>query len=91
MKSDLNIFYLSVMFLKLLVEIVEVFSKVLVFISQVAALNSSHPIYPNLGYPVKSAENRLFCTKSDVNVLKALVMFLKLFLVIAAVFRNVLA
>ena len=45
------------MFLKIMLGIVEVLSNVLVLISQVAALNWSDTIYPNLGYPVKSAEN----------------------------------
>ena len=39
------------MFLKLMLRIVEVFGNVLAFISQVAALNWSDTIYPNLGYP----------------------------------------
>ena len=39
------------MFLKLILRIVEVYSNVLVLISQVAALNWSDTIYPNLGYP----------------------------------------
>ena len=39
------------MFLKIMLGIVEVLSNVLVLISQVAALNWSHTIYPNLGYP----------------------------------------
>ena len=39
------------MFLKLMLGIAEVLSNVLVLISQVAALNWSHTIYPNVGYP----------------------------------------
>ena len=39
------------MFLKLMLIIGEVFINVLVLISQVAALNWSHTIYPNWGYP----------------------------------------
>ena len=39
------------MFLKLILRIVEVYSNVLALISQVAALNWSDTIYPNLGYP----------------------------------------
>ena len=39
------------MFLKLMLRMVEVYSNVLVLISQVAALNWSDTIYPNLGYP----------------------------------------
>ena len=38
------------MFLKLMLRIVEVYSNVLVLISQVAALNWSDTTYPNLGY-----------------------------------------
>ena len=50
-KSDLKVLYPLVMFLKLMLRIVEVYSNVLVLISQVAALNWSDTIYPNLGYP----------------------------------------
>ena len=39
------------MFLKHILRIVEVYSNVLVLISQVAALNWSDTIYTNLGYP----------------------------------------
>ena len=78
------------MFLKLMLRIVEVYSNVLALISQVAALNCSDTIYPNLGYPVKNAENRHFCTKSDLKVLYPLVMFLKLMLRIVEVYSNVL-
>ena len=53
-------------------------------------LNWSDTIYPNLGYPVKNAENRHFCTKSDLKVLYPLVMFLKLMLRIVGVLINVL-
>ena len=48
------------MYLKLMLNIVEVPSNVLVLISQVAALNWSDTIYINLGYPVKNTENRHF-------------------------------
>ena len=141
------------MLLKLMLRIVEVLSNVLVLSSQVAALNWSHTIYPNLGYPrqkrrkstflhekwsesilsisdvletyveniwgpkqrfginqpsgraqlkshhiptqtkgtpVKNAENRHFCTKSDLKVLYPLVMILKLMLRIVEVLSNVL-
>ena len=64
------------MFPKLILSKVEVHSNVLVLISQVAALNWSNTIYPNLGYPVKNAENQDFCTKGDLKVLYLLVMFL---------------
>ena len=77
------------MFLKLLLRIVAIYSNVLVLISQVAALNWSNTIYPNLGYPVKSAEIRDFCTKGDLKVLHLLVMFLKLMLRIVEVYINV--
>ena len=140
------------MFLKIMLGIVEVLSNVLVLISQVAALNWSHTIYPNLGFPrqkrrkstflreklsestlytsdvpdtyvgnswgpkqrfginqpsgraqlkshhipklrvppVKNAENRHFCTKSDMKVLYPLVRFLKIMLRIVEVQSNVL-
>ena len=78
------------MFLKLMLRIVEVYSNVLVLISQVAALNWSDTIYSNLGYPVKNAENRHFFTKSNLKVLYPLVMFLKLMLRIVEVYSNVL-
>ena len=78
------------MFLKLPLRIVEININVLVLISQVAALNWSNTIYPNLGYPVKNAENQDFCTKGDLKVLYSLVMFLKLMLRIVEVYCNVL-
>ena len=77
------------MFPKLILRIVEVHSNVSVLISQVAALNWSNTIYPNLSYPVKNAENRDFCTKGDLKVLYPLVMFLKLMLRIVEVYINV--
>ena len=48
------------MFLKLLLRIVQVLSNILVLISQVAALNWSDTVYPNLGYPRQNTENRHF-------------------------------
>ena len=48
------------MFLKLMLGIVEVLSNVLVLISQVAALNWSHTIYPNLGYPRQKRRKSTF-------------------------------
>ena len=39
------------MFLKIILRIAKVHSNVLVLIRQVAALNLSDTIYPNLGYP----------------------------------------
>ena len=89
-KIDLEVLYPLVMFPKLILRIVEVHSNVLVLISQVAALNWSNTIYPNLGYPVKNDENRDFCTKGDLKVLYPLVMFLKLMLRIVEVHSNVL-
>ena len=88
-KIDLEVLYPLVMFPKLILRIVEVHSNVLVLISQVAALNWSNTIYPNLSYPVKSAENRDFCTKGDLKVLYPLVMFLKHMLRIVEVYINV--
>ena len=48
------------MFLKLMLRIVEVYSNVLVLISQVAALNWSDTIYPNLGYPHEGCPKSTF-------------------------------
>ena len=48
------------MILKLMLRIVEVLSNVLVLISQVAALNWSHTIYPNLGYPRQKRRKSTF-------------------------------
>ena len=73
-----------------MLRIVEVLNNVLVLISEVATLNWSDTIYPNLGYPVKNAENRHFCTKSDLRVFYPLMMFLKLMLRIVGVPINVL-
>ena len=50
-KSYLRALYPLVMFLKLMLRIVEVLSNVLVLMSQVAALNWSDTMYPNLGHP----------------------------------------
>ena len=48
-KSDMKVFYPLMMFLRLMLRKAEVLSNDLVSISQVAALNWSHTIYPNLG------------------------------------------
>ena len=48
------------MFLKLILRIVEVYSNVLVLISQVAALNLSDTIYSNLGYPREKRRKSTF-------------------------------
>ena len=48
------------MFLKLMLNLVEVLSNVLVLISQVAALNWSDTIYPNLGYPRQKHQQSTF-------------------------------
>ena len=48
------------MFLKLMLRIVEVYSNVLVLISQVVALNWSDTIYPNLGYPREKRRKSTF-------------------------------
>ena len=48
------------MFLKLMLRMVEVYSNVLVLISQVAALNWSDTIYPNLGYPREKRRKSTF-------------------------------
>ena len=60
MKSDPKAVYPIVMFLKLLVYVVELLSKVSVLSNQVAGLNWSDTIYPNVGYPVKTPQNRHF-------------------------------
>ena len=57
------------MFLKLMLGIVEVLSNDLELISQVATLNWSDTIYPNLGYPRQNDENRYFEFKGDLEVL----------------------
>ena len=59
-KSDLKVLYPLVMFLKLMLRIVEVYSNVLVLISHVAALNWSDTIYPNLGYPREKRRKSTF-------------------------------
>ena len=43
-----------------MLKIVEVFGNVLVLISQVAALNWSDTIYPNLGYPREKRRKSTF-------------------------------
>ena len=48
------------MFLKLMLRIVEVYSNVLVLISQLAVLNWSDTIYPNLGYPRQKRRKSTF-------------------------------
>ena len=81
----------TVILLKLLVRIIEVLRTVLVLISQVAALNWSDTIYPNLGLSRKNAENRDFWTQSDLKVVYPLMIILKLMLRIVEVYSNVLA
>ena len=46
--------------MKLMLRIAEVLSNVLVLISQVAALNWSHTIYPNVGYPRQKRRKSTF-------------------------------
>ena len=48
------------MFLKRKFKINDILSNVLVLISQVAALNWSDTIYPNLGEPRQNDENQYF-------------------------------
>ena len=53
-----------------MLRIVEVYSNVLVLISQVAALNWSETIYPNLGYPrEKRRKSTIFHEKRSVSTL----------------------
>ena len=73
-----------------MLRIVEVYSNVLVLISQVAALNWSNTIYPNLGLSLKNAENRDFWTKSDLKVVYPLMIILKLMLRIVEVYSKFL-
>ena len=60
------------MFLKIMLGIVEVLSNVLVLISQVAALNWSHTIYSNLGYPRQKRRKSTFlhekCPESTLSI-----------------------
>ena len=79
------------MFLKFILKIVEDHINVLVLISQVAALNWSDTIYPNLGYSSqKTPKIENFCTKIDLKVILKIVMFLKLMLEIVDAFSNIL-
>ena len=78
------------MFLKLMLRIIEVLINVLELISQVAALNWSDTIYPNLGYSRQKHRKSNFDRKSHLHVLYALVMFLKPMLNIFEVPSNVL-
>ena len=48
------------MFLKIMLGMVEVLGNVLVLINQVAALNWSDTIYPNLGYPRQKRRKSTF-------------------------------
>ena len=59
-KIDLKVLYPLVMFLKLMLLIVEVYSNVLVLISQAVALNWSNTIYANLGYPPEKRRKSTF-------------------------------
>ena len=59
-KSDLKVLYSLVMFLKLMLRIVEVYSNVLVLISQVAALNWSDSINRNVAYPRQKRRKSTF-------------------------------
>ena len=82
---------LLVIFLKLMMEIVEVFNNVLVIITQVAALNWSDTKYPNWGYPRQKRRKSTFLHEKWSKVLYPLVIFLKLMLIIVKVLSNVLA
>ena len=69
--------------------IVDVLSNVLVLISQVAALNWSDTIYPNLGYPRQKRRKLTFLHESDLKVDYPLVVFLTLMVRIVEVLSNV--
>ena len=60
------------MFLKLMLRIVEVYINVFVLISQVAALNWSDTIYPNLGYQRQKRRKSRFlheeCSESNLSI-----------------------
>ena len=56
----MKVFHPLLMFLKLMWRIVEDLRNVLVLISQVAALNWSDTIYPNLGYPRQKRRKSTF-------------------------------
>ena len=56
----MKVLYPLVRFLKIMLRIFDVQSNVLVLISQVAALNWSHTIYPNLGYPRQKRRKSTF-------------------------------
>ena len=60
------------MFLKLMLRIVEVYINVFVLISQVAALNWSDTIYPNLGYQRQKRRKSRFlheeCPESTLSI-----------------------
>ena len=60
MKSDLKAVYPIVMFLKLLVNAVELLSLVSVLSSQVAGLNRRDTMYPNLRYPRQKRRKSTF-------------------------------
>ena len=59
-KSNLKVLYPLVMFLKHILRIVEVYRNVLVFISQVAALNWSDSINRNVGHPRQKRRKSTF-------------------------------
>ena len=65
--SDLPVLQTLAMFLKLLFVTFEILNKVLVLISQVAAINQSDNIYPNIGWnPSKTPKIDIFGLKSYV-------------------------
>ena len=70
--------------------IVEVFINVLVLISQVAALNWSHIIYPNLGYPRQKRRKSTFLHEKWYESNLSISMFLKLMLGTVEDLSNVL-
>ena len=78
------------MFLKLLLRIVAIYSNVLVLISQVAALNWSDTIYPNLGYQRQKRRKSTFFHEKWSESTLSISELLKLMLRIVEVYSNVL-
>ena len=60
MKIDLNVPLSLAMSLKLLITIIDILSKVLVLITQVAALNWSDNLYTKKGILVKTPQKSIF-------------------------------
>ena len=79
------------MFLKLMLRIVEVYSNVLVLISQVAALNWSDTIYPNLGYQRQKRRKSTFLHEKWSESTLSIIAVPETMLRVVLVYNNVLA